>query len=136
MKSFAKIILALSLVLALVAAVSGVWLWQEMLSHPGVSVSINGDDIALGELASGQWAELLVGGLLIGVALVFVLPFVLLLGVGLPLLIVGGLLLGVLGTVLAALFSVGALLGSPLILLGLLLWLLLRDRRSKRAAQA
>ena len=136
MKSIAKIILALSLVLALVAAVSGVWLWQEMLSHPGVSVSINGDDIALGELASGQWAELLVGGVLIGVVLVFVLPFVLLLGVGLPLLIVGGLLLGVLGTVLAALFSVGALLGSPLILLGLLLWLLLRDRRTKRAAQA
>ncbi|OYU26479.1 MAG: hypothetical protein CFE41_15590 [Burkholderiales bacterium PBB2] len=136
MKSFAKFTLALSLVLALVAAVSGVWLWQEMWSHPGVSISINGEDLYLGEMASGQWAELLVGGLITGMVLLFVLPLVLLLGVGLPLLIVGGVLVCVVGTVLAALFSVGAVLGSPLILLGLVLWLLLRDRRPKRRAQA
>ncbi|WP_428502987.1 hypothetical protein [Roseateles sp.] len=141
MKSFAKFTLALSLVLALVAAVSGIWLWQEMLAHPGVSVSINGEDLGLQELGLhefgvGHWGELVLGGLAVGFVMVFVLPFVLLLGVGLPLLIVGGVLLGVLGMGLAAMFSVGALLGSPLIVLGLLIWLLLRDRRAKPQARA
>jgi len=141
MKSFAKFTLALSLVLALVAAVSGVWLWQEMLDHPGVSVSINGadldpDELGLRELGFSHWGELLLGGLAVGFVMLFVLPLVLLLGVGLPLLIVGGVLLGVLGMGLAAMFSVGALLGSPFIVLGLLIWLLLRDRRAKPQARA
>jgi F0F1-type ATP synthase assembly protein I len=57
-------------------------------------------------------------------------PLVVLLGVALPLLIVGG----VMAVVLASLLGVGALLGSPLILLGLLVFVVLRNRSRANAA--
>jgi len=59
-------------------------------------------------------------------------PLVLLLGVALPLLIVGG----VLAVVVASLLGVGAVLGSPLILLGLLVFVVLRNRSRANAARS
>ena len=58
------------------------------------------------------------------------MPLVLLLGVALPLLIVGG----VLALLVASVLGVGAVLGSPLILLGLLLFVVLRNRRRAMTA--
>ena len=62
------------------------------------------------------------------------MPLVLLLGLGLPLLILGGIVL----VTLAALASVGAVVGSPLLVIGLVVWLIVRDkpRKARRAQSA
>lgn len=126
MKSLFKTLLILSLLLTVLALAGGFAIWQEIASHPEVQVSINGEDLALHELHGLHWGGLLFGGLVTGFVLLIVLPLALLLGLGLPLLIVGGML----GVGLLALIGVGGLLLSPLLLVGLVLWLLLRDRRN------
>ncbi len=131
MKSFFKTLLILSLLLAVLAMAGGFAIWQELASHPEVQVSINGEDLPLHELHGLHWSGVLLGGLITGFVLLVVLPLALLLGLGLPLLIVGG----VLGAGLLALVGVGGLLLSPLLLLGLVLWLLLRDRRPRGKPQ-
>jgi len=85
------------------------------LFTPDFDVSVNGDAVDLGSIFGG-----LVGLTVTGIVLLVlcvVLPLVLLLAVGLPLLIVGA----VLAAVVAVVCGVGAVLGSPLILLALLL---------------
>jgi hypothetical protein len=129
MKRFLQWMLALSALLAVLAAVGGYALWQELAAHPAVSVSINGEDLGLGELHAAHWGGLMLGGLLVTLVLLVVLPLTLVLGLGLPLLIVAT----VLGAALLALVSLGGLLLSPLLLLGLLLWLLLRRKASGQA---
>lgn len=132
MKRLLQWTLLMSLLLALLAALGGFFIWQEIASHSDVSVSINGEDLRLQELHAAHWASLMVGGLLITLVLLVVLPLALLLSLGLPLLIVAG----VLGLALLALLSLGSLLLSPLLLLGLLLWLLLRRAPDKPGAGA
>ena len=132
MKRFLQWILACSLLLAVLAAVGGFAIWQEVASHPEVSVSINGEDLALHELHAAHWGSLMFGGLMVTLVLLVVLPLALVLGLGLPLLIVAT----VLGLALLALVSLGGLLLSPLLLLGLLLWLLLRRKTPEKPQAA
>lgn len=69
--------------------------------------------------------ELIAGALAIGFTLVVVLPLVLLLGVGLPIL----LTLGALGLVALVLTGVSLMLLGPLLLPLLLIWLVVRPKR-------
>ncbi|WP_077037215.1 hypothetical protein [Pelomonas sp. KK5] len=85
------------------------------LDH-GITVSMDGDDFTVFD-GLGTMIGLLIAGLVLCV----VLPLVLLLSVGLPLLIVG--------CVLAALFGAGALVCSPFVLFVVLMVWLLRGRK-------
>lgn len=99
-----------------------------LLHHgPGFHFMLDGDEFFFGDL--GDWFGAGIGLFVAGVVCLVVLPLVLLLGVALPLLIVGG----VLALMFAGLLGAGALLGSPLILLGLLLFVVLRNRRRAAA---
>lgn len=124
MKKLMKLALTLSLALAVLAALGGVLLWQEIASHPHVSISINGDDVALAELSAAHWGSLLFALGLTLLLLLVLLPLLLLLGIGLPLMMVTGAVV----LVVAVVLGIGALIGSPLILLLLLLWWLLRRK--------
>ena len=56
MKQAFRILAILSLTLVVLAILSGIGLWHEASSHPGFSVSINGDDLdleGLGDLVAG-----------------------------------------------------------------------------------
>jgi hypothetical protein len=133
MKRFFHLSLILALVLASLTMFGGFFVWQEIASHPDVAVTINGDDFDLQGLemsgASGL-GGLILGSLVAGLVLFIVVPLCLLIGLGLPLLIIGGLLaLGLL-----AVLGVGAIVFSPLLLLVLLLWLLLRKPSKPRQA--
>jgi hypothetical protein len=94
-----------------------------LLNHHGPDMHIVLDDgeFFLGGGDLGDWLGATIGLLVAGIVCVVVLPLVLLLGVALPLLIVLG---------------VGAVLGSPLILLGLLLFVVLRNRSRANAAKS
>ena len=134
MKRAFRIIFILSLALAVLAILSGIGLWHEASSHPGLSISVNGDDLAMRGLIDLNWLGAIAGLSIAAVVLCVVVPLVLLFSIGLPLLIVGAVLAAVMVTVM----SVGALLFSPLIVIGLVLYLLLRTKkpRSSRAGIA
>ncbi|QPF72045.1 hypothetical protein G8A07_03255 [Roseateles sp. DAIF2] len=131
MKRFLKAILLLSLLLTVLAVAGGFAIWHELVAQPGISVSVNGEDLGLHELHAMHWSGLLFGGLVTALVLLVVLPLALVLGLGLPLLIVASLL----GVALLAMVGVGGLLLSPLLLAGLLLWVLLRRRKTPEKPQ-
>ena len=103
-----------------------------LLHHHGsdMHIVLGDEELFLGGSDFGDWVGAAIGLFVAGLVCVVVVPLVLLLGVALPLLIVGG----VLTLVVAGLLGAGAVLGSPLILLGLLLFIVLRNRR--RAVRA
>jgi hypothetical protein len=105
-----------------------------LLNHHGPDMHIVLDDgeFFLGGGDLGDWLGATIGLLVAGIVCVVVLPLVLLLGVALPLLIVGGAV----ALVIASVLGVGAVLGSPLILLGLLLFVVLRNRSRANAAKS
>ena len=126
MKTTFKWLLILSMALALLAVIGGAALWQEIAAQPDVSISINGEDIDVHGVDAVSWIGAVAGVLVAGVVICIVLPLVLLLGLGLPLLLLGiGLACALLGV-----FSVGAIFFSPLILLGLLVWWMLRSKKA------
>ena len=73
-----------------------------------------------------HWAGAMVGLAIAAVVLALVVPLALLIGLGLPLLL---LTVG-LAIALAAVASVGALMCSPLIVIGLLIWLIVRPNKA------
>ena len=129
MKTFLKWAVALTVLGALGLGLLA--LWAANTADPGLNIIINGESVHLNELSSWQGLSLLAGLAIALVVLILVLPLVLVLGVALPLLIVAG----VLGVILIPLLGAGALLSSPLLLIGLLLWLLLRPRRRDESTQ-
>jgi hypothetical protein len=130
MRSFFKWLLILGLAMGLLALMAGGALWHQLASQPDVSISINGADLDFDDWQGLPWFGGVIGMLVAGAVLGIVLPLVLLFSLGLPIL----LALMVLGFVLLGLFSVGAMLGSPLIILGLLLWLVFRNKRPRSRA--
>lgn len=128
MKRVFKVFAVLTL-LVLIAAISGGFsLWHHIGSHPDMSITVNGEEMLLGAMDLGDVIGGVVGLAIAAVVLLVVVPLCLLVGIGLPLLIVGGVLaLGLLAAV-----GVGAVVFSPLILLGLLLWLALRRKPAKQ----
>ena len=91
-------------------------------------ISINGDDVDIGDIFGGMIGITVAGAVML--VLCVVLPLVLLIAIGLPLLIVGA----VLAAVVAVLCGVGAVLGSPLILLALLLLWAVKPRKKAVAS--
>jgi len=128
MKTLFKILFIATAVMVLMAMFGGF----ALLHHHGsdMHIVVNDDELFFGSGDFGDWIGASIGLFIAGIVCVVVLPLVLLLGVALPLLIVGG----VLTVVIAGLLGVGAVLGSPVILLGLLLFVVLRNRRRANAA--
>ncbi|MBT9491041.1 MAG: hypothetical protein IV107_01550 [Paucibacter sp.] len=132
MKSFFKWLLILSIGLVLLLMLAGGSLWSELISGPGVSISINGEDLDFGGLSDVPWYSAIFGMLVAGVVVCILLPLVLLFSLGLPLLLLGLTLVFVfIGTI-----GLGSLLFSPLILLVLLLWLIFRNKRPQQPRPA
>jgi|SRR6218665_3414407 len=130
MKTFLKISLALTLLLAIAALMAGTAIWNGLGSHADMTVSINGENLPIEQMGLMHWAGTFFGVLVAGFVVIVVVPLALLVGLGLPLLLLG---LG-LGIALLAVFSVGALMLSPLIFVLLILWLLLRNKKSAKSA--
>jgi hypothetical protein len=128
MKTLFKILFIGTALMVLLAMFGGF----ALLNHHGsdMHVVFGGDEFTFGGGDFGDWLGATLGLFVAGVICVLVVPLVVLLGVALPLLIVGG----VMAVVLASLLGVGALLGSPLILLGLLVFVVLRNRSRANAA--
>ena len=134
MKTLFKILFigtALMVLMAMFGATFGGW---ALLHHHGSDMHIvmNDDELFLGGSDFGDWLGAAIGLFIAGAVLCLVVPLVLLLGVALPLFIVAA----VLGVGLMAVLGVGAVLGSPLILLGLLLFFVLRNRRRAMNAKS
>ena len=134
MKTLFKILFiatALMVLMAMFGATFGGW---ALLNHHGSDMHIVMDDgeFFLGGSDFGDWLGASIGLFVAGIICVLVVPLVVLLGVALPLLIVGG----VMAVVVVSLLGVGAVLGSPLILLGLLLFVVLRNRSRANAARS
>ncbi|MCV2367521.1 hypothetical protein [Roseateles oligotrophus] len=127
MKTAFKWLLILSLGTALLGLWAGGTLWHEFIAQPDVSISINGEDWDFEGLQSLPWFGGIFGMLAAGAVVCLVIPLVLLFSVGLPIL----LTLMVLGFVAVGLLSLGAMLFSPVIIIGLLLWLVLRNKRPR-----
>ncbi|MCV2359343.1 hypothetical protein LNV08_10200 [Paucibacter sp. TC2R-5] len=132
MKTTFRWLLILSLGLALLGLLAGGALWQELMAQPGVSISINGEDLDIEGLHAMSGVGAVLGVLATGAVLCLVIPLVLLFSVGLPLL----LTVLILGFVAVGLLSLGAMLFSPVIILGLLLWLVLRNKRPRSPRRA
>lgn len=128
MKTLFKILFIGTALMVLMAMLGGF----ALLEHHGsdMHIVLGDEEVFLGGGDFGDWLGGAIGLFVAGMVCVVVVPLVLLLGVALPLLIVGG----VMALVVASLLGVGAVLGSPLILLGLLVFVVLRNRR--RAMQA
>jgi hypothetical protein len=130
MKTLFKILFIGTALMVLMAMFGGF----ALLNHHGSDMHIVLDDgeFFLGGSDFGDWLGASIGLFVAGIICVLVVPLVVLLGVALPLLIVGGLM----AVVVVSLLGVGAVLGSPLILLGLLLFVVLRNRsRANNAAR-
>lgn len=119
-----------TLVIALVTAIS----LATMFNHlpPDLLITVDGEQIELGGLeASHAW--LAFGAVVLAmVIVVIVVPLALLFGVGVPLLMVA---LGVVAALLCAALAI-AVVGSPVILLGLLLWWAIRPKKQSPATPA
>ena len=117
-----------ALAVALATAVS----LATMFNHlpPDLLVTVDGEQIDVHGLAASH-AWLAFGSVLLAfVVVVIVVPLALLFGVGVP------LLLAALGVMVALLFAgvAVAIVGSPVILLGLLLWWAVRPRKPRVTA--
>lgn len=138
MRLFFRRLILLSLVMLALTVMAGGSLWHhfgDFAADPGFTLSINGEDVDLGELQTLEGhgvAALLLGCVVAGLALCVLLPLVLLFSIGLPLLILmlvfGGLALGAVG--------VGAVVFSPIWLVVLVLWLLFRSPRRPHEPRA
>ncbi|MDI4634345.1 hypothetical protein J7U46_14905 [Pelomonas sp. V22] len=127
MKRVFKVFAVLTLLVMIAAISGGFSLWHHLGNHPDMSISINGEEMLFGATDLADVIGGVVGLAIAAVVLLVVVPLCLLVGIGLPLLIVGGVLaLGLLAAV-----GVGAVVFSPLILIGLLLWLALRSKPAR-----
>lgn len=128
MSRLLKTFLAMALVgllLSVVGIATIVATGGDPLAH--AVISVNDHDVALSGL-QGNLPLLVLVGLVVAVVLVVIVP----LAVGIPLVLIGfGLALGVL-----AITAATALLLSPLILIGWLIWRLARPARPARVSAA
>ncbi len=134
MKTLFKILFIGTALMTVLAMIGGF----ALLNHHGgdMHIVLGDEDLFLGGGDFGDWLGAGIGLFVTAVVCIVVVPLVLLLGVALPLLIVGGVMALVIAGLLAGVAGVGALLGSPLILLGLLLFFVLRNRQRSAAAKS
>ena len=127
MKTLFKTFLVLGFLLVAGALLLGWGLIHVLGDVPGVHLSVDGEEVLLSGMGLADAFGAGIGLVIAFVVLCLGVPLVLLLGLGLPLLILGAIAL----VALAALASVGAVVGSPLLLIGLVVWLLVRDKPRK-----
>ncbi|WAC73725.1 hypothetical protein OU995_02995 [Roseateles sp. SL47] len=132
MKTFFKTMLVLGLLMVLASMAISLVAFGALSDAPGVHIQINGDDWSAASMGAGDLLGAFLALVVCGLVLCVVVPLLLLLGIGLPLLIFAGLL--VIG--LAAVLGAGAVLGSPMLLIVLIVWLLVRDRSPRARRQA
>ncbi len=123
MKTFLKALLFMAVLMGVLAVLGGFAAWHGLHHSGDMHLIVNGDEWR-GDGDLGDWLGAGIGLFVAGIVCLVVVPLALLLGLALPLLIVAG----VLGFVVLGLFGVGAVLGSPFIILGLVLYLALRNR--------
>lgn len=124
MKRVLKVFAVLTLLVMIAAISGGFSLWHHIGDHPDMSITMNGEELLFGAMDLGDVIGGMVGLAIAAVVVLIVVPLCLLIGIGLPLLIVGAML--ALGVV--ALLGIGAVVTSPLLLIGLILWLALRRK--------
>ncbi|WP_377158255.1 hypothetical protein ACFJIX_05290 [Roseateles sp. UC29_93] len=127
MKTLFKTLLVLGFVLVAGALLLGWGVIHLLGDVPGVHLTVDGEEVILSGMGIADAFGAGLGLIIAIVVMCLVVPLVLLLGLGLPLLILGGLAL----VALAALAGVGAVVGSPLLLIGLVVWLIVRDKPRK-----
>jgi hypothetical protein len=134
MKTLFKAFLILGFILIAGALLLGWGVIHLLGDVPGVHLTVDGEQVVLSGMGLADAFGAGLGLVIALVVMCLVVPLVLLLGLGLPLLIFGVLAL----VALAALAGVGAVIGSPLLLIGLVVWLLVRDkpRKAPRAQSA
>lgn len=126
MKTLFKILFIGTALMVLLAMFGGF----ALLHHgPDMHIVLNDDEMFIGS-GFGDWLGAGLGLFIAATVCCIVVPLALLLGVALPLFI----LACVFGLGLVALLGVGAVLGSPLILIGLLFFVVLRNRRRSMEA--
>ncbi len=128
MRTLFKAFLILALGAVLLSILGGVSLAHHIFSDPGVNITISGDEWSDSDL--GDFLGAIIGLGVTGVVCFIVLPLVLLFAVGLPLLIVGG----VIGFVVLLACGLGAVAVSPVFLMVLVLWLLVRRPKARGPA--
>ena len=119
-------ILALAMLACIVLSVIGGGALMHEIWSDGVHISVDGDEV-FGASGAFDGLGALLGVLIAGLVLCVVLPLVLLFSIGLPLLIVG--------CIVAALLSAGAVACSPFILFVLLMVWLLRRNKPRRVTR-
>ena len=125
MRTLFRFLALLMLACIVLSVIGGGALMHEIWSD-GVHISVDGDEVfGAGSALDGVGA--LIGFAIAGLVLAVVLPLVLLFSVGLPLLIVG--------CIVAAVLSAGAVAFSPFILFVLLMVWLLRRNKPRRATR-
>ncbi|MFX1680060.1 hypothetical protein PV762_12560 [Mitsuaria sp. CC2] len=127
MKTLFKTLLILGFVLVGGAVLLGWGVFHLLGDVPGVHLTVDGEEVILSGMGLADAFGAGVGLILAFVVVCLIVPLVLLLGLGLPLLILGAVAL----VALAALAGVGAVVGSPLLLIGLVVWLIVRDKPRK-----
>jgi hypothetical protein len=119
-----------TLAIAVMTAISLTVMFSELPSD--LLITIDGEQIELGGLEAGH-AWLAFGAVVLAmVIVVIVVPIALLFGLGVPLLLA---MLGIVVALLCAAVGV-AVVGSPLILLGLLVWWAVRPKKQPAAPAA
>jgi hypothetical protein len=127
MKTLFKTLLIVGLALVLGAMLLGWGVLHLLGDAPGVHLTIDGDEVIWSGIGMADAFGAGLGMIIAIGVMCLVVPLVLLLGLGLPLLILGALALAG----LAALLGVGVVAGSPLLLIGFIVWLLVRARRPR-----
>ncbi|ANH69401.1 hypothetical protein [Mitsuaria sp. 7] len=127
MKTLFKTFLVLGFILVAGALLLGWGVVHLLGDVPGVHLTVDGEEVILSGMGVADAFGAGLGLIIAFVVMCLVVPLVLLLGLGLPLLILGAVAL----VALAALAGVGAVVGSPLLLIGLVVWLLVRDKPRK-----
>ncbi len=125
MRTLFKLCLLFAILAMMLSLGGGLAIWHWASDLPGVSVSVNGEDLDLAGLGSpGHWLGAVIGLGVAALALCLVVPLLLLFSIGLPLLIVGAVFVAL----LAGVMGIGAVVCSPFVLFVLLLVWLLRKK--------
>ncbi|KQU78331.1 MULTISPECIES: hypothetical protein [unclassified Rhizobacter] len=130
MKRVLKVFLCVGLSAVVMAGLLAAALLHS-LPTDGIHVTVDGESWTLPALQAGHWLVATVCLLVVGLVLAVVVPCVLMVGVGLPLLL-ASLAIGI--AIAVALLAAGLML-SPVLLLAGLLWLVWRllERKPKDA---
>ncbi len=79
MRRVFKILLLMSLAMAVLALIGGTLVWQELIAQPDIGISINGEDMGVQSFGAVPWFGAVLGMFIAGLVICVVLPLALLL---------------------------------------------------------